>query len=162
MSGNKEVVAVNIAFACDHAGITYKNKIIGFIETLGHKVVDFGCYGTESCDYPDFGMAAAQAVSQGKCERGVLICGTGVGMSIVANKFPGVRAAVCWSDTVAGLAAEHNHANILCLPARFASAEQLALWIETWLKTPFSTEKRHKQRINKITELEKKLNKTSL
>ncbi len=146
---------MNIAFACDHAGFVWKNRIISYLESLGHKVEDFGCFGPESCDYPDVAIPAAQSVAEGANDRGILMCGTGVGMSIVANKTPGVRAAVCWNDAVAGLVAEHNNANILCLPARFASADQMIIWIETWMKTPFSGEKRHKARINKITDLEK-------
>jgi ribose 5-phosphate isomerase B len=111
----------------------------------------------ESCDYPDFSVAVADAVSKGKCAKGVLICGTGVGMSIAANKFPGVRAAICWNDEVAALISQHNDANIICLPGRFASTAELTRWINIWLNTPASTEERHVKRINKIRDLDKKL-----
>ncbi|MHB9154805.1 MAG: ribose 5-phosphate isomerase B [Endomicrobiales bacterium] len=145
---------MKIAFGCDHAGYHHREKLIGFLAAQGHTVRDCGCFGPESCDYPDIAASVAKAVSGGSAERGILLCGTGIGMSIAANKFPGVRAAVCWRDEVAALTAEHNNANILCLPARFAAPEEMMKWIATWLKTPASSEPRHVNRIKKIAGLE--------
>ena len=148
---------MDIAFGCDHAGFGHREKIIEHIKGLGHNVTDMGTKGSASCDYTDFAEAVAEAVSCGKCRKGVLICGTGVGMSIAANKFPGVRAAVCWNPEIAALISQHNDANIICLPGRFASTEQINGFIDIWLKTPASTEERHRKRLDKITELESRL-----
>jgi ribose 5-phosphate isomerase B len=148
---------MKIAFGCDHAGYEHREKIIGFLKSLGHSVTDMGSPERSGVDYPDFAAAVAQAVSSGKCQKGVLVCGTGVGMCITANKFPGVRAAVCWNDEVAALVSQHNDANIICLPGRFGSTEELNRWIGIWLKTPPSSEERHLARLKKIAELEKKL-----
>lgn len=146
---------MNIAFGCDHAGFnSHKNKIVDFFKRQGHKIVDFGCFDSGSCDYPDIAQNVANAVSTGKCDKGVLICGTGIGMSIAANKIHGIRAAVCWGEEIAALAAEHNNANILCLPARFASAEEMIVWIKKWMSTSASKEERHVNRLNKIAKIE--------
>jgi len=147
---------MNIAFGCDHAGFGHREKLINFLKGQGHSVTDMGTTGKESVDYPDFAAAVAGAVSSGKCPKGVLVCGTGVGMAITANKFPGVRAAVCWNKEVAALVSQHNDANVLCLPGRFGTTEELIDWVDTWLKTPASTEERHRKRLDKILELDKK------
>ena len=146
---------MNIAFGCDHAGFGHREKVIDFLKKLGHNVVDMGACSSASCDYTDFAAAVAEGVSKGAYDRGVLICGTGVGMSIAANKFPGVRAAVCWNPEVAALISQHNDANVICLPGRFASTGEMTGWIDTWLKTPVSAEERHKRRIRKILEIER-------
>ena len=143
---------MKIAFACDHAGYEIKTRIIAQLRSLGHEVLDFGCAGPESCDYPDYGFAAAAAVSRGEAERGVLICGTGIGMSIVANKVPGVRAALVTNNETARLSREHNDTNVICFAARFAKADEIIQWLGTWLTTPFSNELRHIRRIEKIKE----------
>lgn len=147
---------MRIAFGCDHAASGHRDRIVTCIRGRGHQVIDFGCAGAESCDYPDKAKAVAEAVAAGEAERGILVCGTGNGMSIVANKIAGIRAAVCWNRETAVLAAEHNSANVLCLGARFASVEQINEWIEAWLQTPFSVEERHRRRIRKIMALDRK------
>lgn len=145
---------MKIAFGCDHAGYGHRDAVIGFLKERGHEVLDVGCHSAESCDYPDIAAAVAGAVAGGKAERGVLLCGTGIGMSIAANKVQGIRAGVCWNDDTAALISEHNAANIICLPARFATAGQMTKWIEIWLKTPASAQPRHVARIKKITDME--------
>ena len=145
---------MKIAFACDHAGYEIKDRLINQLRQLGHEVIDFGCSGTSSCDYPDHGFAAAMAVSKGEAQRGVLVCGTGIGMSIVANKAPGVRAALVTNNDVARLTREHNDSNVICFAARFSKADDISRWLETWLATPFSNEARHIKRIEKIKEME--------
>lgn len=147
---------MKIAFGCDHAGFAVKKEFIASLEAAGHTVADYGCAGTESCDYPDFAAAVARAVAGGAADRGILICGTGVGMCIAANKIPGIRAGVCWNDDTAKLIREHNDTNILCMGARFASAEDMKRWTEKWLAAPASTEPRHRRRIEKMMALEKK------
>ncbi|MFC1501260.1 ribose 5-phosphate isomerase B [Elusimicrobiota bacterium] len=145
---------MNIAFGCDHAGYNHRKDIIDFLKKRSYNVTDFGCDKTESCDYPEIAIKVAKTVSEGKCERGILICGTGIGVSITANKFKGIRAAVCWNDKVASLISEHNNANIICLPGRFATTEEMSRWIEIWLNTPVSKEKRHLDRLKMITDIE--------
>jgi ribose 5-phosphate isomerase B len=147
---------MNIAFGCDHAALDHRDTIVRYLKSLGHTVMDYGCEGAVSCDYPDKAAAVAEAVAGGKAERGILICGTGIGMSIAANKYNGVRAAVVWNEQTAALASEHNAANVLCLGARFASAEQMVQWIDIWIKTPPSQEERHRRRVQKIAAIEKK------
>jgi ribose 5-phosphate isomerase B len=150
---------MKIAFGTDHGGFEFKEQIIGLLKSLGHDVVDCGCFSNASCDYPDFGYAVACLVSKGDCDKGVLICGTGVGISISANKLPGIRAAVCYSDEVAKLISEHNDANIICLSGRMFTIDVLLRWIKTWITTPFSNEPRHVTRINKIKQIETRVSK---
>ena len=147
---------MKIAIGSDHAGLELKNKIISVLKEKGFDVVDHGTNGPESVDYPDYGVLVAEVVSQGKIKRGILVCGTGIGMSIVANKFPGVRAALCHDLYTAEMSRRHNDSNILILAGRTLS-KKLALDIaETWLKTDFEGG-RHQRRIDKITEIEKKV-----
>ena len=146
---------MKIAFGNDHAGFAQKAKIIAYLKSKKHEVLEFGCNSTDSCDYPPVAKEVALKVACGAAEKGILICGTGVGMSIAANKIKGIRAACCWADELAPLISEHNMANIICLPGRFATAEQMIKWIELWLATPHSTEPRHKNRIDQISGLEK-------
>jgi RpiB/LacA/LacB family sugar-phosphate isomerase len=146
---------MKIAFGCDHAAFDIKKQIIDFLGSRGHALKDFGCFSNASCDYPDIAVLVARSVAGGESDRGILVCGTGIGMSIAANKVPGIRAATCWSDEVAKLAGEHNAANILCLGARCAPPGQMQQWIAAWLATPPSSEPRHVQRIEKITAIEK-------
>ena len=143
---------MKIAFGCDHAGIKIKEQIIKFVESLGHQVIDCGTFSEQSCDYPDFAFKVAQSVAQKMSNKGILICGTGIGMSIAANKVKGIRAAVCWNKETATLIAQHNNANIICAGARFASIDEICSWIKIFLETKF--EERHLKRINKITNLE--------
>lgn len=139
-----------IALGCDHGGLALKKAIMAHLDKRGLAYKDFGTYTTDSCDYPDYGRLAAQAVASGECDRGILICTTGIGISITANRIPGVRAALCGDCLSAELTRLHNDANILALGAAI-TGEGLALKIvDIFLDTPFSDEERHKRRIAKI------------
>jgi ribose 5-phosphate isomerase B len=144
---------MKIAVGCDHGGFLKKKGMVAHLVKLGHKVVDVGCHSEESVDYPDYARKVALAVSSGQVDRGVLLCGTGIGMAISANKFPGVRAAVCWSAKTAALASEHNKANVLCLSGRFLPEAALRKMVKIWLETPFGGG-RHERRVRKISRLE--------
>lgn len=144
---------MKIAVGSDHRGYAAKERIKTFLESCGHQVTDFGCEGNESCDYPDAAIPAAQSVADGESDRGVLCCGTGIGMSIAANKVSGVRASLCHDDVTAEVARRHNDANILCLPADMISDSLIERVVEVWLNTPFDGG-RHERRINKITSFE--------
>ena len=140
---------MKISIASDHAGYDYKSNIIIWLKENGYDFIDFGTYSTDSCDYPDFAKAAAEAVSKGECEYGIIICGTGVGVAITANKVDGIRAANCCSTEMARLAREHNNANIITLGARLIDLYLSKKIIETFLTTEFSGG-RHAQRVKKI------------
>ena len=144
---------MKIAFGCDHAGFEIKEKIINFVKSLGHEIIDCGTNSNQSCDYPDFAFKVAESVAKNIADKGILICGTGIGMSIAANKVKGIRAAVCWNKETAALISQHNNANIICAGARFASVDDICSWIKIFLETKF--EERHLKRINKIIALEK-------
>ena len=139
-----------IAVGSDHGGFALKKAICAHLEKRGLAYKDFGTWSEESCDYPDFGKAVAKAVAAGECGQGILICGTGIGISITANKVPGIRAALCGDCFSAEATRLHNDANILALGAR-VTGEGLALKIvDTFLDTPFSNDERHIRRIRKI------------
>ena len=139
-----------IAIASDHGGFALKEKIIAHLRESGLDVKDYGCYSTDSCDYPDMVRPAAQAVASGEAERGIVICTTGIGVSIVCNKVPGIRCALCTTVTMARLTREHNDSNILALGAGI-TGDFLALDIvDTWISTEFSHMEKHQRRINKI------------
>lgn len=138
-----------IAIGSDHAGYEYKEKIIKLLNELGLPFKDFGTHSAESTDYPDYAHAVSQEISSGKAERGILVCGTGIGMSIVANKHPSVRAAVCESAAAARLSRQHNDANILALGARITTWETAEQIIKTFFTTEFEGG-RHQLRIEKI------------
>ena len=139
-----------IAIGSDHGGFALKKALMAHLDKRGLKYKDFGTYSEASCDYPAYGKAVANAVAGGECGRGILICGTGIGMSMTANKIPGVRAAVCGDCFSAEATREHNDANILCMGARVVG-EGLALKIaDTFLDTPFSNDERHIRRISQI------------
>ncbi|MDR0822488.1 MAG: RpiB/LacA/LacB family sugar-phosphate isomerase [Endomicrobium sp.] len=142
-----------IAFATDHAAAEVRGKVKEYLSRLGYEVLDFGYDGDGSCDYPDYAAKAAIAVADGQAQKGVLICGTGIGMSIVANKIKGIIAATVWNEDTARLAVQHNHADILCLGSRTSTLRELCLMIKVFLDTEF--EERHNERIAKIKELEK-------
>ena len=143
-----------VALASDHGGYDLKCQVVRHLKERGIECRDFGCYGKESCDYPDFGRAAAEAVASGKCDRGIVICTTGIGISIVANKVKGIRCALCADSVSAGLTRAHNDANMLAMGAGIIG-KNLALGIvEAFLDTPFSGEEKHARRVGKITELE--------
>jgi ribose 5-phosphate isomerase B len=138
-----------ILIASDHAGFELKEKLERWLREMGYAVKDLGTESEQSTDYPDYAHPLAQQVSEGEADRGVLLCGTGLGMSYVANRYPHVRAAVAWSPEVAELARRHNDANVLALPARFLSEDQARQILKTWLDTPFEGG-RHERRIEKI------------
>ena len=139
-----------IAIGSDHGGFELKNTLMKHLEQRGFAYKDFGTYSEASCDYPAYGKAVANAVADGECERGILICGTGIGVSITANKVPGIRAALCGDCFSAEATRQHNDANILCMGARVVG-EGLALKIaDTFLDTPFSNDERHIRRISQI------------
>jgi ribose 5-phosphate isomerase B len=138
-----------ILIASDHAGFELKKKLERALTTLGYVVEDLGTNSVESTDYADYAHPLARRVSDGDAARGVLLCGTGLGMSYTANRYPRVRAAVAWSAEVAKLSREHNDANVLVLPARFVSEEESMSILNTWLDTPFEGG-RHARRVEKI------------
>lgn len=144
---------MRIAIASDHRGYQVKAKILGQIEQLGHEGVDLGPDNPESVDYPDFAAMVAKSVSRGDVQRGILICGTGLGMSIVANKFCGVRAVPCHDDLTAEMSRRHNDANILCLSADLLGERLVTRMVELWLTTEFEGG-RHARRLDKITSFE--------
>ncbi|MBI3811252.1 MAG: ribose 5-phosphate isomerase B [Nitrospirae bacterium] len=147
-------VKPKMAIASDHAGLDLKNKIIKFLQEAGQPVSDLGTHNQDSVDYPDYGIAVAQAVSEGKIERGILICGTGIGMSIVANKFPGVRAALCHDPFTAEVSRRHNDANVLVLGGRVLEEKMALEIVRLWLATGFDGG-RHARRLAKIDGIEK-------
>lgn len=143
-----------IAIGCDHAALRLKNGIIEHLRKRGFEVKDFGCFEAKSVDYPEYAAAVAHAVSGGECEKGILICGTGIGMSMAANKVKGIRCAVCGDTFSARATREHNDANILALGERVIG-EGLALEIvDVFVDTAFSGDARHVRRINKIADIE--------
>ena len=141
---------MKIAVACDHGAYDLKQTLVAHLTKKGYEVVDFGCHSKDSCDYPDFAGPAAKAVAKGSCDRGVLLCTTGIGVSITANKVRGIRAALCGDCFSAEATRQHNDANVLCMGARVIG-EGLALKIaDTFLDTPFSNDERHIRRISMI------------
>ncbi len=144
---------MKIALGADHGGYLLKDALKEYLTSVGHDVQDLGCNGPESVDYPDFARAVGERVADGRAERGLLVCGTGIGISIAANKVRGVRAALVSSVTTARLAAEHNNANVICLGGRLLAPELAAEIVQTWLDTDF--EARHQPRLDKISVLER-------
>ncbi len=141
-----------LALASDHAGYVYKERVKTLLDQLGVQYKDFGTSSAESTDYPDWAHRACATITSGDCDRGILICGTGIGMSIVANKHKGVRAAACESTTAARLSRQHNNANVLALGERIAGWESVVDIIRVFLSTPFEGG-RHERRVNKIHDL---------
>lgn len=139
-----------IALGCDHGGLELKNEIIKFLETKGLEYKDFGTYTEESCDYPVYGKLVANAVASGECEKGILICGTGIGISITANKVKGIRAALCHDVFSAKATREHNNANILAMGGRVVGVGLALEIVNAFLTTEFSGDQRHIRRINMI------------
>lgn len=144
---------MRIAVGSDHRGFQVKGKIVELLKRLQYEVVDLGTYGAESVDYPDVAVAVARKVGEGEAERGILICGTGLGMCIAANKIPGVRAAPCHDALTAEMSRRHNDLNVLCLSADMLGEKLIDHLVETWLKTEFEGG-RHARRVGKITALE--------
>lgn len=141
-----------IALASDHAGYKLKTKVKSYLERIGIRTEDFGTFKTDSVDYPDYGILAARAVAKARADRGIMICSTGIGMSIVANKVKGIRAALCTSLEMAEQSRRHINSNILVMGEKIIDHEFAFRIIDVWLKTPFEGE-RHLRRINKIHQL---------
>ncbi len=140
---------MRISLAADHAGFELKERIKHHLTELGHEVEDFGTSSSESTDYPDYGAPAARAVANGAVDRGVLVCGSGQGMSMTGNKVRGVRAALAWTPEIARLSRRHNDATVLCLPARFVAEGDALEIVDAWLETDFEGG-RHARRVEKI------------
>jgi ribose 5-phosphate isomerase B len=140
---------MKIAIGSDHAGFDYKEHLRQKFTEQGFEVSDFGAYSTDSADYPDFAHPVAQSVEDGKTIFGILICGSGNGVCITANKHKGVRAALCWTNDLAALARQHNNANVICIPSRFVDLETAVSMAETFLRTEFEGG-RHQKRVEKI------------
>lgn len=136
-----------IALGCDHGGYELMQEVKAHLDSRGEEYMDFGCHSTEAVDYPIYARKVAKAILEGECERGILICGTGIGISIAANKIPGIRAALCTDCFSAQATREHNDANILALGERVVGAGLALKIVDTFLDTPFSDEERHKRRI---------------
>ncbi len=146
---------MKIAIGCDHGALELKNVLLDHLRQAGHQVEDFGTYTKDSCDYPDYCAQAARAVAAGDCDRGIVLCTTGIGASITANKIKGIRCALLGDLLSARLTREHNDTNMMALGAG-VTGENLALAIvDTWLETPFSEAPRHQRRIDKVMALEK-------
>ncbi len=138
-----------IALGCDHAGYSTKENVKKFLEDLGYSIWDFGTYSEASVDYPDYAHLVAKSVEAGDYDFGILFCGSGNGVNIVANKYQGVRSALCWTDEIARLARQHNNANVCAVPARFVDLKQAKLIITAFLETEFEGG-RHSLRVDKI------------
>jgi ribose 5-phosphate isomerase B len=145
---------MQIGVACDHGGFELKEELKAFLKSLGAEPVDMGTFSEESVDYPDFGVLVAEKVSRGELEKGILVCGTGIGMSMVANKFPRIRAALANDLYSSRCSREHNDANILIIGGRIVGKELAKEIVKVWLETPFAGG-RHKKRLEKIEALEK-------
>ena len=149
---------MKIALACDHGGYALKEKIKGWLQEAGYPIRDFGCYSAESVDYSDYAIPAAEAVAAGQADRAILICTTGIGVCISANKVRGVRCALCADTMTARMTREHNDTNALAMGAGVVGENLAKEMVFTWLSTPFSGIARHQRRIDKISAYESKNN----
>lgn len=147
---------MRIAIGSDHRGYHLKEKLSNILRTKGHEVTDEGTHVTEAVDYPDFAAIVGKKVSDGTVDRGILICGTGIGMAITANKFPGVRAAACTDEVTAEIARRHNDLNVLCLSADMLSPRVVERMVEIWIETEFEGG-RHLRRVEKIQKIESEI-----
>lgn len=145
---------MKIAVACDHGAFEYKEIVKAMMKEMGHEVKDFGTDGHASVDYPDFAGPAAKAVANGECDRGIVICGTGIGVSISANKIKGIRCALCNDPLSARLTREHNDSNVLAMGQRIIGEELMKEIVRVWIQTDFSKDARHSRRIEKVAKLE--------
>ena len=141
---------MKIAIGCDHGALTLKNKVVSHLEAKGYEVVDFGTHTTASCDYPEFAAAAARAVASGECEKGIVLCTTGIGVSVTANKVKGVRCALLSDLMTAKLTREHNDTNMMALGAGVVGPKLALEIVDMWLNTEFSHDERHQRRIDKM------------
>lgn len=148
---------MKISVGSDHGGVNLKEQIVAYLDTLGHEVIDKGTFTKDSVDYPDFAVLVAKDVGAKVSHRGILVCGSGAGVTIVANKVNGVRAVNCYNEEITRLSRAHNDANVLCLGERFIDLDIAKKIVNIWLKEEFEGE-RHQFRINKITELENEQN----
>ena len=145
---------MRMSIGCDHGALDLKNKVVLHLQSRGFEVADFGTYTSESCDYPDFAAAAAVAVARGNCDKGIVLCTTGIGVSITANKVPGIRCALLSDVVSARLTREHNDTNMMAIGAAVVGQMLAFEIIDTWLGTEFSGEARHQRRIDKMMALE--------
>lgn len=141
---------MKIAIGSDHGGFELKQLVMDALHTMGHEVVNEGCLSTESVDYPDFAAKVCDLVRSGHCDRGILICGTGIGMSIAANRYRDIRAALCHEPYSAGMSRKHNNANVLCLGGRVVGPELALDIVKVWVKTEFAGG-RHQRRLDKLS-----------
>lgn len=146
---------MKVALGCDHAGFALKETVAACLEREGHEVLDQGTFSTESCDWPDYARSVAEAVMAGEAERGIAICGTGVGMCMAANRFPGVRAALCNDTYTARYSRMHNDANVLTMGARVIGPGVAEEIVRVWMGTPFEGG-RHSRRLEKLAEMERR------
>lgn len=147
---------MKIAFGCDHGGFVVKQKVLDELSLKGYEITDFGTYSADSCDYPDYALKVSEEVGCGNYDYGILICGTGIGMSIAANKVKNIRCAHVADAFSAEMTRRHNNANVIALGARITSGEDIVKFIDIFLKTPFESGGRHTNRVNKLTEIENK------
>lgn len=143
-----------ISIGCDHSALDMKNSIIEYLKSMNHQVIDRGTNSYESCDYTDYGAAVAEDVKKGNADRGIVICYTGIGMSIIANKVTGVRCALVYNTDAAWLTRQHNDTNCLALSAKYTGIPLALEIVSTWIDTPFSENERHARRISKIMKCE--------
>jgi len=146
---------MKISIGCDHGALELKNLVVTHLQKQGHEVTDYGTYTKDSCDYPEFAAAAARAVAEGKADRGIVLCTTGIGVSITANKIPGIRCALLSDVVSARLTREHNDTNMMAIGAGMVGQLQALQIVDTWLGTEFSGDARHQRRIDKVMALEK-------
>ena len=146
---------MKIAIGCDHGALTLKDTVVAHLEKQGHQVTDFGTYTMDSCDYPDYAAQAAQAVADGKCDRGIVLCTTGIGVSIAANKIKGIRCALLSDVMSARMTREHNDTNVMAIGAGVVGTMLALEIVDTWIGTEFSGNERHQRRIDKVMALEK-------
>lgn len=152
---------MRIAVGCDHAGFPLKAAAVAELKRLGHQVIDLGTHSVGPVDYPDFAQAVGEAIMRGEAERGLLLCGSGVGASVAANKIPGVRAATCHDTYSARQGVEDDDMNVLCLGARIIGPELALTVIRVWEGATFSNVERHKRRLDKVKAIEKRYQQTS-
>ena len=145
---------MKIAIGCDHGAFDLKNAVVKHLQGRGHEVCDFGCYSLDSCDYPDFAEAAAKAVASGECEKGIVLCTTGIGISIAANKVKGIRCALLSDPLSARMTREHNDTNMMAMGAGIVGKNLALEIVDTWIGTEFSGEAKHQRRIDKVMALE--------
>lgn len=144
---------MKVAVGCDHGGYVLKDAVVSTLQNLGAEVADYGCFGTESVDYPTFGYAVANAVASGQCDAGVVMCGTGIGISIVANKVKGIRCGLCTNAFMAEMTKRHNNANVIALGGRVVTPNEASEIVKAWYTAQFEGG-RHQNRLDMIKEIE--------